>query len=40
MKVSFELLEEIGPDDGRQWCDMCKRVFDVIAEERAWRSSN
>ncbi len=35
-----ELLEKIGPDYARQWCDVYKRILEVIAEERAGKSSS
>jgi len=35
-----ELLEKMGPGHARQWCDVFKRIREVIAEEKAGRSSN
>ena len=35
-----ELLEKIGPDYARQWCDVYKKILEVIAEEKAGRISS
>ena len=35
-----ELLEKIGPGHARQWCDVYKRILEVIAKEKVGNSSS
>jgi len=35
-----ELLEKIGPGHARQWCDVYRRILEVIAKEKVGNSSS